>query len=60
MWMTTKLLQSHLREVDAAMSDGREERDEQEWRRREDEHRDREDRLERYPQDERKPERKES
>jgi len=42
------------------MSDGREEREEQEWRRREEERRDKDDRLERYPLDDRKPERQES
>jgi hypothetical protein len=42
------------------MSDGREERQEQEWRRQEEQPRDREDRLDRYPADQWKPERKES
>ncbi len=42
------------------MSDGREEREEQEWRRRQEESKDRDDRLERHPQDQWKPERKES
>ncbi|HEY2170421.1 MAG TPA: hypothetical protein VGJ30_12395 [Candidatus Angelobacter sp.] len=45
------------------MSDGREEREEQEWRRQQEERKDRqnlEDRLERHPSDEGKPERKES
>lgn len=42
------------------MSDGREEREELEWRRREEERKDKDDRLERYPRDDWKPERKES
>jgi hypothetical protein len=42
------------------LSDGHEERQEQEWRREQERAKDREDRLERYPVDQRKPERKES
>ena len=45
------------------MSDGREEREEQEWRRRQEESKNRkdlDDRLDRHPQDAWKPERKES
>jgi hypothetical protein len=42
------------------MSDGKEEREEQEWRREQEKLKDREDRLEREPVDQWKPERKES
>jgi hypothetical protein len=46
--------------MEVVMSDGREEREEREWRRQQEERKDGEDKLNRYPQDERKPERKES
>lgn len=42
------------------MSDGREERQEQEWRREQEKKKDREDRLERDLHDQWKPERRES
>ena len=42
------------------MSDGREERQEQEWRREQERRKDGEDQPERYPADQWQPERKES
>ena len=42
------------------MSDGREEREEQEWRREQEKCRDNEDRVNRGPRDQWQPERKES
>jgi hypothetical protein len=42
------------------MSDGREEREEQEWRREQERRKDSEDKTERYPVDQWQPERKES
>jgi hypothetical protein len=42
------------------MSDGHEEREEQEWRREQERRKDREDRLEREADDQWKPEREES
>jgi hypothetical protein len=42
------------------MSDGREERQEQEWRREQEKRKDSDDQVERHPVDQWKPERKES